>query len=463
MSQPITPPPLDDRFSVATLHELTANVPGVVYRCLLDARWTMLFVSDGVEELTGRPASAFIGNTELAFADVIAPEDAAEVERAVHTAIEADAPWSVRYRVVRPDDSRRWVEERGRAVRAADGQVQHLDGAILDVTDRVEAEHALERARADLQAKNEELEAALEELRGARSRESALFDAMNELLPGSVLAGRYRIESQLGEGGMGVVYRATQIGLGRSVAIKLLRPVGRGRADERLRRRFEREARATCAVTHPNAVVVHDAGVTEGGLVYLVMELLEGHAVTEELDREGRLPYARALEIATTVADVLAAAHASGIVHRDIKPDNVFVARLGDCETVKVLDFGLAKLLDGVDTQVTITERGQLVGTPDYMSPERLSQAETIGGAADVYSLGVMLFEMLTGRMPYDLPGTSHAYVVAAHLFQEPRRPSDLVPSLAPELDRLVLSCLAKDPAERPSAAVLARALEGLR
>ncbi len=294
---------------------------------------------------------------------------------------------------------------------------------------------------------------------GARSRETALLDAMSELLPESILAGRYRIEEQLGSGGMGVVYRATQLGLERPVAVKLLRPVGRGRADERLRRRFEREARATCAVQHPNAVVVHDAGVTKGGLVYLVMELLEGHSVGDELQERGRIPYRRAIEIARTVADVLATAHASGIVHRDIKPENVFIARVGEAETVKVLDFGLAKLIGGVDTSVSLTERGQLIGTPDYMSPERLSESSTLGGAADVYSLGVMLFEMLTGRIPYDLPGTSAAHVIAAHLFQEPRRPSDLVPSLAPELDRCVLACLEKDPAERPSAASVAASL----
>lgn len=467
MSQPIDPPSfderLDDRLAIATLRELTANVPGVVYRCLLDARWTMLFVSDGVEELTGHPASSFVGNTDRAFADVIEPEDATRVADEVRESIDARRAWSVRYRVVRPDGEQRWVEEHGRAVHDEDGRVLFLDGAILDVTARVEAEQELDRARIELEAKNVELQRTLDELRGAQTRENALFEAMNELLPGAVLGGRYRIEAQIGAGGMGVVYRANQLGLDREVAVKILRPMGRGKSNERLRRRFEQEARATCAVSHPNAVVVHDAGVTPAGLVYLVMELLHGHGVTEELDRHGRLPYRRAIEIAATVADVLAAAHAVGIVHRDVKPDNVFIAKIGDAETVKVLDFGLAKLLDTTDTNVSITERGLLVGTPDYMSPERLSQAEQIGGAADVYSLGVMLFEMLTGRLPYDLPGTSSAHIVAAHLFQAPRRPSELVPSLAPELDALVLECLAKDPSERPDAASVARRLGELR
>jgi PAS domain S-box-containing protein len=470
VSQPLDPPvgaPLDeslaDHLAVATLRELTANVPGVVYRCLLDARWTMLFVSDGVEELTGHPATSFVGNAERAFADVIDPEDREQLDHEVRTSIAAGRAWSVRYRVVRSDGERRWVEERGRAQRDERGRVLYLDGAILDVTERVEAERDLEHAREELEAKNAELQRTLDELRGSQTRENALFDAMNELLPGAVLGGRYRIEAQIGSGGMGVVYRAMQLGLDREVAVKILRPVGRGRSHERLRRRFEREARATCAVQHPNAVVVHDAGVTPAGLVYLVMELLHGHSVTDELDRQGRLPYRRAIEIAATVADVLAAAHAAGIVHRDVKPDNVFIAKVGDAETVKVLDFGLAKLLDATDTNVSLTERGQLVGTPDYMSPERLSQAEQIGGAADVYSLGVMLFEMLSGRLPYDVPGPSSAHVVAAHLFQAPRRPSELVPSLAPELDALVLECLAKDPGQRPDAAAIAARLAELR
>jgi PAS domain S-box-containing protein len=457
-------PPTYDQFASAALFALTRNVPGVVYRCLLDERWTMLFMSEGIRELVGRPPDAFVHNAELSFSDVIVPDDRERLEREVREAIADDVPWSARYRVTHVDGSERWVVERGRAVRGATGDVLFLDGAILDVSAQVAIEHALSEALRELEAKNAEPEQTIEALQGSKEREAALFDAMNELLPGAVLGERYRIEAQLGTGGMGVVYRATQLGLDREVAIKILRPVARGARSDRLRRRFEREARATCAVQHPNAVVVHDAGVTPAGLVYLVMELLHGHSVTDELDREGRLRYARAIDVAATVADVLATAHASGIVHRDIKPDNVFIARVGDSETVKVLDFGLAKLLDDpTDPNISLTDKGQLVGTPDYMSPERLSQSEALGGAADVYSLGIMLFEMLTGRLPYDLPGTSPAHVVAAHLFQEPRRPSDLVPSLAPEIDALVLGCLAKDPAQRPSAAALARTLAELR
>ncbi|MBX3248611.1 MAG: protein kinase [Myxococcales bacterium] len=450
----------------ARLRQLTAHVPGIVYRCRLDADWTMLFISDGVEELTGHPAPAFTGNAGLAFAEVIHPDDAAELERAVREAVAGHQPWTLRYRIRHRDGGERWVYERGRAVYDAQGGVLHLDGAIVDVTAQVEAEQALDAARHELEARNAELEAANEALRGAQASEDALFDAMSELLPGSVLAGRYRIEELLGAGGMGVVYRATQLGLERPVAVKVLRPLGRGgaRAD-RLRKRFEREARTACAVQHPNAVVIHDAGSTPAGLVFLVMELLVGHTVASELEGNGRLPFARAIEVAATVADVLGAAHEAGIVHRDVKPDNVFVAQVGDGETVKVLDFGLAKLVDGDERsagQSQLTEHGQLIGTPDYMSPERLSLEGELSGAADVYSLGVMLFEMLTGRLPYDIKGDSPAHLVAAHLFQAPRRASELVPSLAPEVDDLLLASLAKDPGRRPSAREVEASLRAL-
>lgn len=450
----------------ARLRQLTAHVPGIVYRCRLDSDWTMVFISDGVEELTGYAAPAFTSNAELAFAELIHPADAARVEREVRAAAETMSTWALRYRLRHRDGTERWVFERGRAVANEHGIVSHLDGAIVDVTAQVEVEQALEATRRELEARNAELEAASEALEGAKASEDALFDAMSELLPGSVLAGRYRMEELLGAGGMGVVYRATQLGLERPVAIKVLRPLGRrGARADRLRKRFEREARSACAVKHPNAVVIHDAGSTPAGLVFLVMELLVGHPVSAELEEVGRLPFARAIEVAATVADVLGAAHEAGIVHRDVKPDNVFIAQVGDGETVKVLDFGLAKLVDvdGRDAgQSQLTEHGQLIGTPDYMSPERLSLEGELSGAADVYSLGMMLFEMLTGRLPYDIKGDSPAHLVAAHLFQAPRRASEIVPSLPTEVDALLLAALAKDPSARPSARELEASLRAL-
>lgn len=222
----------------------------------------------------------------------------------------------------------------------------------------------------------------------------------DELSPGDMLEGRYQIEDRLGEGGVGFVYRARQIKLHRRVAIKLLQQDMMG--DEELRPRFEREALTLAALSHPNIVSLNDYGAVRGR-PYLVMELLEGRTLREVVDQDGALEPARALALARQVLLALAYAHQFGIVHRDLKPANLLVQVLPCLEFVKVLDFGLVKLIPGshLDRGVQLSRVGFTFGTPAYMSPEHAVGGE-VDGRSDLYAVGVLLFEMFTGAKPFD-------------------------------------------------------------
>ena len=245
--------------------------------------------------------------------------------------------------------------------------------------------------------------------------------------PGRVLGGRYRLESQLAQGGMGAVYRATQLALGRPVAIKVLRNDYRARRPRDFHRRFAVEARAAALLTHPHSVTVLDYGCEADGTYYLVMERLRGRTLAELLLEVGPITPARALNIALQVGRAVQAAHATGIVHRDLKPANVMVLDWGEDaadardDFVKVLDFGLAKQF-GAATE-SLTRTGQFLGSPGYMAPEQITGAE-LDGRCDVYALGAVLFQMLVGRPPY--AGLSPHEVMRAHL-HEP------VPALWPQ------------------------------
>lgn len=276
------------------------------------------------------------------------------------------------------------------------------------------------------------------------------------------LIGPYELLAPLGAGGMGEVYRARDSKLGREVAIKML-PEAFASDPERLRR-FEREARALGALSHPNILTIHDVGSHEGA-PFLVMELLEGGTLRERL-RGRALPAKQAVEIALRVARGLAAAHEKGIVHRDLKPENVFVCRNGH---VKVLDFGLAKQAVpgamGVDSMVStpevqaVTREGSLVGTTAYMSPEQV-RGENVDGRSDLFSLGVMLYELLAGQRPFQ--GTSPIETLHAILHTEvPALPSSA--GVPPPLVRILSRCLEKETDRRfQTARDLAFALEGL-
>jgi serine/threonine protein kinase len=269
-------------------------------------------------------------------------------------------------------------------------------------------------------------------------------------LIGAEIGGRYRILAKLGEGGMGTVYRAEQISLKRKVALKLLKP--ELSEEPGLVRRFNAEAELAAKLNHPNTVTLFDFGQEPDGTLFIAMEFIEGRSLRELLIAGGPLPTARALHIAEQVAASLADAHAHGIVHRDLKPDNVMLMQRGrDSDVVRVLDFGIAKLRDerGDVTAMPMTQAGDLLGTPQYMAPEQI-RAERVDGRTDVYALGAMLYEMVTGRLPFEAP--TLMAILSKHLTDMPQPPSQRRPDLAipPALEALIMHALQKSPDARP-------------
>ncbi len=273
-------------------------------------------------------------------------------------------------------------------------------------------------------------------------------------LVGALLDGRYQVEALLGHGGMGAVYRAWHVHMEQRVAIKVLRPHLNG--DPVAARRFAREARGTYQLDSEHAVKVIDFGATDAGLIYMVMEYLDGRTVADEVDVDGPMAPPRALSIAAQVCDALGAAHRLGFVHRDIKPDNIMLVRRGaDPDVAKVLDFGLAKLIEGsggnIFSVAALTQNDMVFGTPEYMAPEQ-AMGNALDGRADLYAIGATLFEMLTGRPPF--VETSPMRLLAHHVKTTPPMLREALPELdAPVLEEIVRRCLAKDPAARPATA----------
>ncbi len=260
--------------------------------------------------------------------------------------------------------------------------------------------------------------------------------------PGSHI-GQYRILRKLGAGGMGTVFLAEHILLGRQAAIKTLLPTLS--VHKEIVERFFTEARATSSISDPGVVQVFDFGYHVDGTAYIVMELLEGEALADRMERIGPMPQADALKIARQVAAALAAAHAAGVIHRDLKPENLYLvpdAEAQGGERVKLLDFGICKIGDA-----SLTQSGTTLGTPVYMSPEQCRGAGEVDGRSDIYALGCVLFHMLTGRAPFECEGAGE-YIVA-HLQQDPPVPTSITPGLHPLIDVLLLRCLAKEPVER--------------
>jgi serine/threonine protein kinase len=269
------------------------------------------------------------------------------------------------------------------------------------------------------------------------------------MVTGTVLGGRYLIEEKLAAGGMGAVFRALDQKLDRPVALKVLKE--ELAHDERFVERFRREAQAAGALSHPNVAAVYDLG-TDGDRYFIVMELAQGRDLARLLREEGRLSPDRAARLGLQIARALAHAHAAGVVHRDIKPANVIV---GEGDTVKVTDFGIARAVG----QSTLTAAGSVLGTAEYISPEQ-AEGRPVGPPADIYSFGVVLYEMLTGSVPFT--GESALAVAMRHVREELPRPSALVADIPPSLERVVLQATEKDPRARFSEArEVASVLEG--
>ena len=352
-------------------------------------------------------------------------------------------------------------------------------GSILGVTATYALEkgarHAFRQRRVivartrELMRRNEELARANAEL--ARSREEVVragrrtalvFSALTEALPGTVLDDKYKLEERIGSGSFGTVYRGVHLLLQQRVAVKVFRPYVSADGVDALER-FRQEGVAASRLRHPNAVAVLDFGVAAESIAYLVMEFLEGHTLADEMHTTGRMTPARCAEILVPVCEVLASAHTQGLVHRDIKPGNIFLHRDRGGELVKVIDFGIAKLVGEPADAIARpgTRTGLLVGTPVYIAPERF-EGSVYDGAVDVYAVGVTLYEMLSGVLPF--AAAPNAWIRAmVHMLEPPTSLLKFDAGIPTALDDLARRALARDPRDRPSAKELGHLLAAFR
>ncbi|HSE98643.1 MAG TPA: serine/threonine-protein kinase, partial [Blastocatellia bacterium] len=269
-------------------------------------------------------------------------------------------------------------------------------------------------------------------------------------LIGNVFDNKYRIEERIGQGGMGRVYRATHIHMDHTVALKVLHP--ELASDQVAMERFRREARAAAQIHHQNAVAVTDFGVTKDNTIaYLVMEFLDGYDLSQKIERQRHLGFDEAFHITRQICAALQAAHSKGIIHRDLKPDNIWLVEGSDgSDLVKVLDFGIAKLKSTTE-MIKLTQQGAIVGTPHYMSPEQC-RGEDLDPRSDVYSLGVILYEMLTGEVPFQ--ARTAVGVVIKHATESPRPPRRVRTDMPQQVEDVVLRALEKKREQRQSSAL---------
>ena len=280
----------------------------------------------------------------------------------------------------------------------------------------------------------------------------ALRKQTHELI-GKSLADKYMIEEHLGSGGMCDVYRATHSAMGKQVAIKVLKPALA--ADSTIAQRFEQEARAASLIHHPHAINVMDYGISEGNIPFIVMEFVRGRTLGELLRSEGAFSVERTANILRQAGGALDVAHEVGVVHRDIKPDNIIIAEYDGSDWVEVVDFGVAKIQEDVNRRINLTGANIIVGTPRYMSPEQCEE-KPVDARSDIYSLAIVIYEMLSGESPFK--GDSSTRLLVAHAHEPPEPLRNKRPDLSPELEAVVMRALEKDPARRPqSAGELAR------
>ena len=329
-----------------------------------------------------------------------------------------------------------------------------------EVIARIENQLTISRLRKELEKRNEQLAKEKEALLLAQKHTDMVFSALTEVLPGTILDGKYRLDEKIGSGGYGAVYKATQLNLNRLIAIKVFHPSKTNNSAEALER-FRLEGISASKINHPNSLSIIDFGISSTNIAYLAMELLEGHTLRKEITKHACLSPLRALGILFPICSVLATAHKLGIIHRDIKPDNIFLHNGKEGEVVKVLDFGVAKIFgDETNAELQNLTIGNLVlGTPNYLAPERI-QNKSYDGRADIYSLGVVFYKMLTGVSPF--ASNSVLETISLHLEKQPQNPREINPIIPIEVENLVLRMLEKKAEARFTAGELLEEVEKL-
>src|SRR5579864_1860878 len=266
---------------------------------------------------------------------------------------------------------------------------------------------------------------------------------------GRVVGGKFKITALIARGGMGRVYRAEQAPLGRTCALKVLNPGYPGEHDPEFHKRFFLEASVASRLTHPNTVTIFDYGRTDDDIYYMAMEYLDGHTLHRAIRDAGHLPEERAVLIARQICRALREAHSLGVIHRDLKPANIFLVEHGDeTDFVKVLDFGLVKNVSGDGKGEDLTQTGLFMGSPKYMAPEQI-RGDKVDARTDVYSLGIILYEMVTGKVPFDRPNSVN--ILMAHVSEEPPPLRQTNPAIHPsrQLQDTIGRCIAKLPDQR--------------
>lgn len=263
---------------------------------------------------------------------------------------------------------------------------------------------------------------------------------------GTILSERYEVTARIGQGGMGAVYEARHVLIGKRVALKVL--LDKHAEKEQVVARLKQEARLASSIGHDNIVDITDVGTTNTGRTFVVMEYLDGESLGACISRQGRIDSARIIEIATQIASALHAAHGKGIVHRDIKPDNIFLIKREGRDFVKVVDFGISKsMAPSEDDELRLTQTGMVLGTPLYMSPEQAQGEDDLDHRIDIYALGVILYEAVTGEVPFR--GKNYLNILTQVISEEPRKPSDLVANLDHNFESVILKSMAKDRGQR--------------